>query len=53
MCALRLGAVLDKLPPCEAALNDLRSMLVSMFSLAPKKMREASAYRQIKKSDEP
>ena len=52
-CALRLGAVLDKFPPFEAALNDLRSMPVSIFSLAPKKMREASAYRQIKKSDGP
>ena len=50
-CALRLGAVLDELPPCEAALNDLRSMLVSIFSLAPKKMRQTSAYQQIKKSD--
>jgi len=28
-------------------------MLVSIFSLAPKKMREASAYRQVKKSDGP
>ena len=52
-CALRLGVVLDELPPCEAALNDLRSMLVSIFFLAPKEMREASAYRQIKKSDGP
>ena len=50
-CALRLGAVLDKLPPCEAALNDLRSMPVSIFSLAPKKMRQTSTYQQIKKSD--
>jgi len=39
-CALRLGAVLDELPPCEAALNDLRSMPVSIFSLAPKEWRE-------------
>jgi len=50
-CALRLGAVLDELPPCEAALNDLRSMPVSTFSLAAKKMRQTSAYQQIKKSD--
>ena len=50
-CALRLGAVLDELPPCEAALNDLRSMLVSMFTSARKKGRQTSAYQQIKKSD--
>ena len=39
-CALRLGAVLDEPPSFEAALNDLRSLLVSIFSLARKEWRE-------------
>ena len=46
-----LGAVLDEPPPFEAALNDLRGVLVSIFTSARKKGRQTSAYRQIKKSD--
>ena len=52
-CALRLGAVLDEPPPCEAALNHLRSLPVSTFTSARKKERQTSAYRQIKKNDGP
>ena len=52
-CALHLGAVLDEPPPCEAALNDLRSLPVSIFASARKKRRQTSACRQIKKSDGP
>ena len=50
-CALRLGAVLDELPPSGTALNDLRGLLVSIFRSARNKRREASSYQQIKKSD--
>ena len=52
-CALRLGGALDEPPPYEAALNDLRSLLVSILTSARKKRRQTSACRQIKKSDEP
>ena len=39
-CALRLGAVLDELPPSGTALNDLCCLLVSIFRSARKKRRE-------------
>ena len=39
-CALRLGGVLDELPPSGTALNDLCCLLVSIFRSASKKRRE-------------